>query len=210
MNRSQKIKRRYDRWSRFYDVFDLGGVNDQKMLAVDLMKLESNSLVLDIGVGTGAILPYLAKQLGQDGKVIGIDFSQKMVNMANERIEKEDITSKAKAMVADGTKLPFPDNHFDAIIATFAFTSFPEPEKAIRECARVLRPGGIFSILDTGKPPGRKHQFRYRYLKTVMWRAGYTDISLDIPKLVKKTGLKVSKIERFSGSFAYIAVALKI
>ena len=210
MGRSEKIRKRYDRWSKFYDVFDLGGVNDQKMLAVDLLKLEPNAIVMDMGTGTGAILPYLAKQLGKDGKVIGIDFSQKMINAANERIEKEKIASKAKAMVADGTKLPFPDNHFDAIIATFAFTSFPEPEKAINECARVLRPGGTFSILDTGKPPGKKHQFRYRYLKTVMWRAGYTDISLDIPKLVKKSGLKLSKIERFSGSFAYITVSLKI
>ncbi len=210
MGRSEKIRKRYDRWSKFYDVFDLGGVNDQKMLAVDLLKLQPNAIVMDMGTGTGAILPYLAKQLGKGGKVIGIDFSQKMIKAANERIEKEGIASKAKAMVADGTKLPFPDNHFDAIIATFAFTSFPEPEKAIRECARVLRPGGIFSILDTGKPPGKKHQFRYRYLKTVMWRAGYTDISLDIPKLVKKSGLKLSKIERFSGSFAYITVAMKI
>ena len=210
MVKGEKIRRRYDRWSRFYDVFDMGGVNDQKMLAVDLLKLEPNAIVMDMGTGTGAILPYLAKQLGQDGKVIGIDFSEKMIKAANGRIEKEAIASKAKAMVADGTKLPFPDGHFDAIIATFAFTSFPEPEKAINECARVLRPGGIFSILDTGKPPGKKHQFRYRYLKTVMWRAGYTDISLDIPKIIRSSGLKIHKIKRFSGSFAYITVALKL
>ena len=210
MNRSEKTRKRYDRWSKFYDVFDLGGVNDQKMLAVDMLKLEPNAIVMDVGTGTGAILPYLAKQLGQDGQVIGIDFSQKMINTANERIEKEGIASKAKAMVADGTKLPFPDGHFDAIIATFAFTSFPEPEKAIKECTRVLRPGGTFSILDTGKPPGKKHLFRYRYLKTVMWRAGYTDISLDIPKIVRNSGLKVHKIKHFSGSFAYITVALKL
>ena len=209
MSRSEKTRKRYDRWSRFYDAFDLGGVNDQKTLAVDLMNLEPNAIVMDMGTGTGAIIPYLARKL-KDGKVIGIDFSRKMVNTANERIAKENIASKAKAMVADGTRLPFPDGHFDAIIATFAFTSFPEPEKAIRECARVLRPGGVFSILDTGKPPGKKHKLRYRYLKTIMWRAGYTDISLDIPRLVKKTGLKVSKIERFSGSFAYITLALKI
>ena len=209
MSRHRKIKRRYDRWSRFYDVFDLGGVNDQKILAVDLMNLEPDAKVMDMGTGTGAILPYLAGKL-ENGKAIGIDFSVKMVKTANERILKEGIASKAKAMVADGTELPFPDNHFDGIIATFAFTSFPEPEKAIRECARVLRPGGVFSILDTGRPLGKKHQFRYRYLKFVMWRAGYTDISLDIPRLVKKAGLKFSKIERFPGSFAYITLAYKL
>lgn len=210
MSRHQKIKKRYDRWSKFYDVFDLGGVNDQKKLAVDYLNLEKNALVLDMGTGTGAIIPYLAEQLGNEGQVIGVDFSEKMIATANQKIEKEGIASKAKAMVADGTKLPFPDNHFDGIIATFAFTSFPEPEKAIKECARVLRPGGRFSILDTGKPVGKKNRLKYRYLKAVMWRAGYTDISLDIPELVKASGLKVSKIKRFSGSFAYITLALKI
>ncbi len=210
MGRSEKIKKRYDRWSRYYDAFDLGGVNDQKMLAVDLLKPEKNAIIMDIGTGTGAIIPYLAKQISNEGQIIGIDFSKKMVQTANERIIKQKITSKAKAMVADGTKLPFPDGHFDAIIATFAFTSFPEPEKAMKECARVLRPGGRFSILDTGKPTRKKHQLKYRYLKFVMWKAGYTDISLDIPGLVRKAGLKVSKIERFSGSFAYITLAYKI
>lgn len=210
MNRSEKTRKRYDRWSRYYDAFDLGGVNDQKKLTVDMLKLEKNAVVMDMGTGTGAIIPYLAEQIGTEGQIIGIDFSEKMVKTANEKIKKQKIASKAKAMVADGTKLPFPDGHFDAIIATFAFTSFPEPERAIRECARVLRPGGIISILDTGKPPGKKHMLRYRYLKFVMWRAGYTDISLDIPGLVKKAGLKVNKIERFSGSFAYITIALKI
>ena len=210
MGRIEKTKRRYDRWSRYYDAFDLGGVNDQKKLAVNLLKLEKNAIVMDMGTGTGAIIPYLAEKLSDQGQIIGIDFSEKMIKTANARIEKLNITSKANAMVADGTKLPFPDGHFDAIIATFAFTSFPEPEKAIRECARVLRPGGTFSILDTGKPAGRKHQLRYRYLKFLMWRAGYTDITIDIPSLVKKAGLKVHKIQRFSGSFAYITVALKI
>ena len=209
MDRSQKIKRRYDRWSRFYDAFDLGGVNDQKRLAVDYLQLEKDAIVLDMGTGTGAIIPHLASKL-DGGKVIGVDFSEKMVKTANDRIAKKNIARKAKAVVADGTYLPFPDNHFDAIIATFAFTSFPEPEKAIRECARVLRPGGKFSILDTGKPQGKRHQFRYRYLKAVMWRAGYTDISLDIPKLVARSGLKVSKVKRFPGSFGYIVFALKI
>jgi ubiquinone/menaquinone biosynthesis C-methylase UbiE len=210
MNRSEKTRKRYDRWSRYYDAFDLGGVNDQKKMAVDLLGLEKNALVLDMGTGTGAIIPYLAEQIGDEGQIIGVDFSEKMIGTAGERIRKLGIASKVKVMVADGTRLPFPDDHFDAIVATFAFTSFPEPEKAIAECARVLRPGGVFSILDTGKPPGNRHPIRYRYLRAVMWRAGYTDISIDIPDMVGKSGLKVSRVERFSGSFAYITVALKI
>ena len=209
MDRSLRVKKRYDRWSRFYDLFDLGGVNDQKMLAVDYLELGQDALVMDMGTGTGAIIPYLASRLG-GGRVVGIDFSEKMVKAANERIAKENLSGKARAIVADGTKLPFPDNHFDGIIATFAFTSFPEPQRALDECARVLRPGGILSILDTGKPQGRRGRLRYRYLKTVMWQAGYTDISLDIPDMVRRSGLRVKKVRHFPGSFAYITLALKI
>lgn len=210
MNRSRKVRKRYDSWSRFYDVFDLGGVNDQKKLAVDLLEMEPDFRVMDMGTGTGAIIPYLAEYLGEKGIVIGVDFSEKMVKAANERINNSGMASRASALVADGTDLPFPDGHFDAIIATFAFTSFPEPDKVLAECARVLRPGGRISILDTGRPPGRKHMLRYRYLKAVMWRAGYTDIGLDIPELVKKSGLKLHRVRRFAGSFAYITIALKI
>ena len=93
MGRSERIKKRYDRWSRYYDTFDLGGVSGQKKTAVDLLKLEPNARVLDIGVGTGAIIPYLAQQLGEEGQVIGIDFSEKMVDVANQRIQKEGIAS---------------------------------------------------------------------------------------------------------------------
>jgi len=110
--------------------------------------------------------------------------------------------------VGDVTDLNYPDGHFDAALATFAFTSIPEPGKAMLEVARVLKPGARFSVLDTGKPPG-KASLRYRYLKAVMWRAGYTDISLDVPGLLRKSGFKLVKLHRFGGSFAYVCLCEK-
>jgi ubiquinone/menaquinone biosynthesis C-methylase UbiE len=205
MVKSERVKRKYDRWSRFYDAFDLGGVNDQKKMAVDILDLSRDSLVLDVGTGTGAIIPYLASKLGPGGKAIGIDFSDSMIERANARIRKAGISKKAEAIVGDMTKLNHPDASFDAALATFAFTSFPEPEKAMLEVARVLKPGARFSVLDTGKPPG-KTSLRYRYLKAVMWRAGYTDISLDVPGLARKAGFKIIKLHRFGGSFAYVCL----
>jgi ubiquinone/menaquinone biosynthesis C-methylase UbiE len=208
MNRREKTKKRYDRWSRYYDAFDLGGVNDQKKLAVDILELRPDSLVLDVGTGTGAIIPHLASKLGPGGKAIGIDFSEAMVARANDRILKIGIEKKAQATVEDCTSLSYPNEYFDAALATFAFTSFPEPRKAIEEVARVLKCGAKFSVLDTGRPPGKK-SFRYRYLKAVMWRAGYTDISLDIPDLLRNVGFKIIKLHRFSGSLAYICLCVK-
>ncbi|MFO7618232.1 MAG: methyltransferase domain-containing protein [Thermoplasmata archaeon] len=207
MVRSERVRKKYDRWSRFYDAFDLGGVNDTKKLAVDILELSPDYRVLDVGTGTGAIIPYIASKLGA-GKVTGIDFSKAMVERANARIRKLGLSEKAEAVVGDVTALQYPDGHFDAALATFAFTSFPEPEKAMREVARVLKPGARFSVLDTGKPPGRA-TLRYRYLKAVMWRAGFTDISLDVPTLLKKNGFKLLKLHRFSGSYAYLCLCEK-
>jgi ubiquinone/menaquinone biosynthesis C-methylase UbiE len=209
MVKSERVRKKYDRWSRYYDAFDLGGVNDQKKLAVDILELRPDSLVLDVGTGTGAIIPYLASKLGPGGKAIGIDFSEAMVARANARIQKLGLEKIATAEVEDCTALSYPDGHFDAALATFAFTSFPEPEKAILEVARVLKPGARFSVLDTGKPPAGKQRFRYRYLKAVMWRAGYTDISLDVPELLRKAGFRIVKLHRFSGSLAYICLCVK-
>ena len=209
MVRPERVRKKYDRWSRYYDAFDLGGVNDQKKLAVDILEIRPDSLILDVGTGTGAIIPYLASKLGPGGKVIGVDFSEAMVAKANDRILKHDLGIKAKAVVEDCTALSYPDGHFDSALATFAFTSFPEPEKAILEVARVLKSGARFSVLDTGKSPAGKQRFRYRYLKAVMWRAGFTDISLDVPGLLRKAGFKIVKLHRFSGSLAYICLCIK-
>lgn len=205
MVRSERVRQKYDRWSAFYDAFDLGGVNDQKRLAVDVLELTPDARVLDVGTGTGAILPYLASKLST-GKVTGVDFSGKMIERAGKRIARAGIRKKAEAEVGDCTALNYADDYFDAALATFAFTSFPEPGKAMREVARVLRPGARFSVLDTGRPPG-KATLRYRYLKAVMWKAGYTDISLDVPALLRESGFRIVKMHRFSGSLAYVCLA---
>lgn len=209
MVRPERVRKKYDRWSRYYDTFDLGGVNDQKKLAVDVLGLSPDSRVLDVGTGTGAIIPYAAQRLGKGGSVLGVDFSEAMVARANRRIEAAGIAAIARAEVADCTALPYPDCSFDAALATFAFTSFPEPDKAIAEVFRVLKPGARFSVLDTGRPPAGKQRFRYRYLKAVMWRAGYTDISLDVPALLRKAGFRIIRLQRFSGSLAYLCLCEK-
>ena len=183
-------------------------MNDQKKLAVDVLRLKPDSRVMDVGTGTGAILPYLAQRL-DTGSVLGVDFSEAMVARANRRIRAAGISSKARAEVADCTALPYPDSSFDAALATFAFTSFPEPEKALREVFRVLKPGARFSVLDTGRPPEGRQRLRYRYLKAVMWQAGYTDISLDVPALLRKAGFRVVKQQGFSGSLAYICLCVR-
>jgi ubiquinone/menaquinone biosynthesis C-methylase UbiE len=205
---SDKVRRRYDRWSTFYDAYDLGGVTDHKKRAVDALELAPDALVLDVGTGTGAILPYLSGKLGEGGLAVGFDFSRAMAARARKRILKRRLDAKVDAVAADSTALPFRDGSFDAALATFAFTSFPEPERAMRDVARVLRPGGRFAVLDTGKPDG-KEPLGYRWLKTVMWTAGYTDITMDVPGMLERSGFEIECLDGFKGSYAYICLAIR-
>lgn len=209
MDRKKKVAKKYDRWSKFYDTFDAGGQNKQKKLAVDVLELQPGNVLLDIGTGTGAILPYAAEKLNGQGKILAVDISPEMGKQVVSRALKEGGFDLLSFIVSDCDELPLPDESVDAVLATFAFTSFPTPEASMMDAARVLKPGGRISILDTGKPPEGTGQAKFKVLKPVMWRAGYTDIGLDVPELAEKAGLEIQKIYRFKGSLAYCVIAIK-
>ncbi len=85
---------------------------------------------LDLGCGEGRVGAELAR-LGH--RVVGVDSSPRMVELAAERHE---------AVVADATALPFPDGAFDLVVAYMSLMNFDDLDGAVREAARVLEPGG--------------------------------------------------------------------
>ena len=91
----------------------------------------------------------------KEGEVIGIDIWLPMAGgtskeTALRNAEIEGVTGKVKFQRGDARRIPYPDNHFDKVIASFAIHVIPrkEREKALREMVRVLKPGGIFAILE--------------------------------------------------------------
>lgn len=156
MSQKEKVARRYDRWTRYYDAVDNFPIISRpqrrwKEAAVDSLELRGGERVLDIGTGSGEILPWVAARL-TDGEVVGTDISSGMVEKAGERIARHGLEDRARTLYDDIEDSAFPDDHFDRIIATFTFTTIPEPAKAIRECARILKPDGRMVVLDTGRP----------------------------------------------------------
>ncbi|MFO7991115.1 MAG: methyltransferase domain-containing protein [Thermoplasmata archaeon] len=159
MSHKEKVADRYDRWSRFYDIVDNFPVvsrpqRNWKRSAVDALDMKGDELVLDVGTGSGQILPWIASEL-DEGLVIGTDISPKMVNYANDVLKKEGLDDRAKAVYDDIEASKFPDEHFDKIVSTFTFTTVPDPEKAASECARILKPDGRMIVIDTGKPTNK-------------------------------------------------------
>lgn len=100
---------------------------------------------LDLCTGTGD-LAGLLKEKYHEVQIIGVDFSEKMLEIA--RKKHPDI----EFLEADCTKLPFNNESFDLCVISFGLRNIEEMEKALKEIYRVLKPGGIFINIDLGKP----------------------------------------------------------
>ena len=111
---------------------------------VELCHIGEGSYVLDVGCGAGQTPCYLARRYGC--RVVGVDILEAMIKRSNERAEKEGVTDKVEFRVADAQDLPFEDGIFDVVI-TESVTVFPEDkERAIKEYARVTKPGGYVGL----------------------------------------------------------------
>lgn len=92
--------------------------------------------VLEVGCGTGVLARRLRAQVGPSGRVVGLDLSDSMLSVARERCPEVELRQ------GDAMALPFPDASFDAALGAFMLMFVPDPELAVRELWRVLRPGG--------------------------------------------------------------------
>ncbi len=95
--------------------------------------------VLDVGTGTGTLLHGLAKLGGPQGKVVGIDRSNTMIA---EAIRRAQLDSPLEFQVGDAYDLQFSDSSFDRAMSHIVFQHLPQPERALKEMVRVVKPGG--------------------------------------------------------------------
>lgn len=101
--------------------------------------------ILDYGCGSGIHLTWLAK-IGRE--VVGIDLSQKSLELAQKRLKKEKLANKVKILLMDCEEMEFPDNSFDIIFDGSTFSSL-DFNKALPEIHRVLRPDGFVIGIET-------------------------------------------------------------
>src|SRR5215831_4087042 len=102
--------------------------------------LVSGNSVLDVATGPGEPALRIADVVGPAGEVVGADPAVRMIEAAR-RMASERALNNVRFEVASADSLPFPDDHFDAVVSRFGVMFFPSPVNGIREMLRVLKPG---------------------------------------------------------------------
>lgn len=110
---------------------------------VSLFQLQKGAKILDVGAGTGGIIPYLLEAIGPEGSIWAVDFAEEMVKIGRKKFQKESRVVFELASVED---LPFKDRFFDQIVCFGAFPHFEDKGKALNEMNRVLKDQGTLII----------------------------------------------------------------
>ncbi len=127
--------------------------------------------ILDIATGTGDLAILMTQTKAK--KVIGLDISEGMLDVGRKKIKAKQLEHIIDMVNGDSENMPFPNNHFDAITVSFGIRNFENLELGLSEILRVLKPGGIFVILETSVPEKTPYKQGYRfYSKHILPRIG--------------------------------------
>jgi demethylmenaquinone methyltransferase / 2-methoxy-6-polyprenyl-1,4-benzoquinol methylase len=141
----------FDRIAGLYDrmnsVMTAGLHHQWRRRAADLAALEPGGRALDVATGTGDLALELAARVAPGGEVVGVDFSEKMLELARAKAGPRVRFQSGNALALD-----FPDDVFDAATVGFGARNFSDLERGLSEMARVVRPGGRVVVLEITTP----------------------------------------------------------
>lgn len=157
----QEIAPRYDAAN---DLISFGAHRRWRKRLCREAAAHSPQSALDICTGTGDVVFELAKSVPSLKTIVGIDFVQKMVDLANQKLDRRSSpsdNSRIRFLLGNGVKLPFPNESFDLVTISFGIRNIPDPTRCLQESARVLRKNGMLLILEFGQPPHRTFRAVY-------------------------------------------------
>ncbi len=144
-----KVSTRYDRMN---DVMSLGIHRVWKRLALSYAQLRPGQSVLDCAAGTGDLTTLLCQKVGPSGMVVMSDINEAMLRCGRDRLIDEGYVSPLRICCVNTEHLAFASGTFDVITLAFGLRNMTDKSQALRECARVLKPGGRLLILEFSKP----------------------------------------------------------
>jgi demethylmenaquinone methyltransferase/2-methoxy-6-polyprenyl-1,4-benzoquinol methylase len=150
-----QVRGMFDRIAGVYDLMNsamtAGLHHGWRSRAADRARLEPEGKALDICCGTGDLAFELARRVGPRGRVIGSDFSERMLELARDKSAGPD-SAEVTFEWADALALPYGDDEFDAVTVGFGVRNLADLGAGIAEMTRVARPGGRVVILEITQP----------------------------------------------------------
>jgi phosphatidylethanolamine/phosphatidyl-N-methylethanolamine N-methyltransferase len=166
------VTKAYARWAPVYDLV-FGQVFERGRLAAIAAAEKVGGRILEVGVGTGISLPHYSRGC----QICGVDISEPMLKKARERVDEFGLTNVEGLWVMDAESLTFPDASFDVVAAQHVVSTVPNPEAALDEFARVLKPGGeIILISRVGADAGLRRSFEHWFqpaARKLGWRSEF-------------------------------------
>lgn len=154
LGKKKQVEQMFDNISGNYDnlnrMISLGTDQGWRKKVLKMVSATNPVNILDIATGTGDLAILLSKSDALS--ITGLDLSAGMLEVGKQKIKSLNLDNKIKMVQGDSENLPFEDNSFDAITVAFGIRNFEDLEKGLSEILRVLKPGGVFVILETSVP----------------------------------------------------------
>ena len=165
LSKKEQVASMFDTISGNYDnlnrVISFGiDVKWRKKVLQMVAKTDPN-IILDIATGTGDLAILMTQTNAK--KIIGLDISAGMLEVGNKKIKDKNLSNTIEMVLADSENMPFEDHYFDAITVAFGVRNFENLEKGLAEILRVLKPNGIFVILETSVPDKTPYKQGYTF-----------------------------------------------
>jgi phosphatidylethanolamine/phosphatidyl-N-methylethanolamine N-methyltransferase len=179
----------YSFYSPFYEYVFGKLLGPGRRKAFKYLPREPHQKVLEIGVGPGSTLEFYPPKT----RLVGIDISRAMIERAREKAIHVNSGSRFDFHVMDASRLEFPDNTFDIVMAAYVITTVQDPHKVCREIWRVVKPGGqIIAVNHTRSQNGSLWGRVEDVMAPVFVRVGFTT-DLDVIRVMKDVGITVEK-----------------
>jgi demethylmenaquinone methyltransferase/2-methoxy-6-polyprenyl-1,4-benzoquinol methylase len=165
----------YDKIATVYDLLAERSEQPMREAGLKLLAAAPGETILEIGCGTGHCLVELTHAVGPQGKVLGVDISENMLDETRKLLSQEQLLERIGLHCCDAAHVPFADATFDGVFTSFTLELFDTPElpQVLSEWQRVLRPGGRLVVVAISKegPQGvvlKAFEWTHRHFPNLM------------------------------------------
>ena len=197
LSKKEQIAQMFDTISENYDrlnrVISFGIDVKWRKKVLQIVTRSNPKTILDIATGTGDLAILMAQTKAP--KIIGLDISAGMLEVGKKKIQNKNLSNTIEMVLADSEEMPFEDSYFDAITVAFGVRNFENLEKGLAEILRVLKPNGVFVILETSVPDKTPYKQGYTfYSKNILPIIG---------KLFSKDNVAYGYLSESAAAFPY-------